>query len=317
MDALPAADAKDVPYASTRSGVAHLCGHDAHMAIACGVLLELKDRRDELAGRVRVFFQPNEERPPSGAPRMISEGVLEGLDAVFAVHVDPTLSVGRFGVRVGAITAACSPFVVRITSGKAGGHSARPHEGVDTVWLATQILTQCYQLAGRVTDARMSSVLTVCRFQAGEALNVVPDEVEFGGMLRSADAETFAHLRDKMRRVAGSMGALYGADVSVDFIDRLPAVVNTASEVAVVRDAATTLFGADSVRELAMPSMGGEDFAFYLEHVPGAMVRVGSASGPETRYPLHNSRFDIDEAALPLAARLMADTLLRHNAPRD
>jgi amidohydrolase len=317
MDALPAADAKDVTYASTRAGVAHLCGHDAHMAIACGVLLELRRRQQELAGRVRVFFQPNEERPPSGAPLMISEGVLEGLDAVFAVHVDPTISVGRFGIRAGAITAACAPFVVRITSGKAGGHSARPHEGVDTVWLATQILNQYYQLAGRVTDARMSSVLTVCRFHAGEALNVVPDEVEFGGMLRSADAETFAHLRDKMRRVAGGMGALYGADVSVEFIDRLPAVVNTANEVQIIREAAASLFGADSTRELAMPSMGGEDFAFYLEELPGAMVRVGSSSGPETRYPLHNSRFDIDEAALPLAARLMADVLVRFNASRD
>jgi len=319
MDALPVMDAKEVPYASTKPGVAHLCGHDAHMATACGVLVLLQERQNEIAGRVRVFFQPNEERPPSGAPRMIADGVLDGLDAVYAIHVDPTLSVGRFGLRAGAITAACAPFLVRISTGRTGGHSARPHETVDTVWLATQIATQYYQLAGRVADARKTSIITICRFEAGDALNVIPSDVEMGGMLRCADAETFAYLRDKMRRVAGSAGALYGADVAVEFVDSLPAVMNTEEEVAIVRDAATALFGADAPREV-MPSMGGEDFAFYLERIPGAMVRVGSASGSDTRYPLHHQRFDVDEAALPLAARLMAETLARSNerprAPR-
>jgi amidohydrolase len=245
---------------------------------------------------------------------MIEDGVLKGLDAVFAVHVDPTLSVGRYGLRAGAITAACAPFVVRITTGMSGGHSARPHETVDTVWLANQILTQYYQLAGRVTDARKSAILTVCRFNAGDALNVVPSEVDFGGVLRCADTETFSYLIEKMRRVAGSVGALYGADVSVEFIERLPAVVNTAAEIETVRAAAQSLFGSDAAREIPMPSMGGEDFAFYLERLPGAMVRAGSASGPETRYPLHHQRFDVDEAALPMTARLMSETLMRYTS---
>ena len=311
LDALPIEDDKEVPYASRVPGVAHLCGHDAHTAIACGVAVLLRERREALRGRVRVFFQPNEERSPSGAPRMIDAGVIDGLAAVYAVHVDPTIGVGRFGLRAGALTAACAPFVVRVRSGQAG-HSARPHETVDTVWLATHILTQFYQLPGRVTDARKTAVLTACRFRAGEALNVVPSEVEFGGTLRATDRETFAFLREKMRRVAGSLGALYGADVEVEFADLLPPVVNTAPEVATVRRAAVARWGPEVVHEIPLPSMGGEDFAFYLEQVPGAMVRVGSASGPETRYPLHHARFDLDEAALPLAARLMADVLTRH-----
>src|SRR5690606_33520637 len=149
MDALPVQDTKEVPYASQRPGVAHLCGHDVHTTVACGVALLLREHRERLRGKVRVFFQPNEERAPSGAPRMIAGGVLDGLDAVYAIHVDPTLAVGRFGLREGALTAGCSPFVVRIESGQAG-HSARPHEAVDTVWLATQILQQFYHLAGRV-----------------------------------------------------------------------------------------------------------------------------------------------------------------------
>ena len=311
MDALPVQDAKRVPYASQRPGVAHLCGHDAHMTIACGVALLLRERRERLHGRARVFFQPNEESSPSGAPRMIADGVLDGLDAVYAVHVDPTLAVDRYGFREGALTAGCSPFVVRIATGHAG-HAARPHESVDTVWLATQILGQCYQLVGRVTDARKAAVVTCCRFQAGDALNVIPGQVEFGGTLRCVDADTMTHLHDAMRRAAGALGTLYGADVDVDFLDRLPPVMNDSAAVATAREAARALFGDDAVQEIPLPSMGGEDFAFYLEKVPGALIRVGTASGPETRYPLHHARFDVDEVALPRAARLMAEVLVRH-----
>ncbi len=310
MDALPIQDGKAVPYASARPGVAHLCGHDAHMAVACGVLLLLRERREALAGTVRVFFQPNEERSPTGAPRLIAEGVLDGLAAVYAVHVDPTMGVGRFGLRTGALTAACSQFVVRVSSPRAG-HSARPHESVDTVWVTTQILQQLYGLAGRVTDARLGSVLTVCRLRAGEALNAIPATVEAGGTLRSVDTETLDYLREKVRRVAGAAGALYGANVEVEYRDRLPAVVNTPDETDTIREAVVARFGADAVREFALPSMGGEDFAYYLERVPGAMVRIGTASGAETRHALHHARFDVDEAALPLAARLMADVLAR------
>ena len=315
MDALPILDEKETDYASERRGVTHACGHDAHMAIACGVALEARRRRDELAGTLRVFFQPCEESVPSGAPALIRDGVLDGVEAVFAVHVDPTLPVGRVGLREGSLTAACSPFVVRVGGGQSG-HSARPHEAVDTVWVATQIASDLYQLAGRITDARRAAVLTICRFQAGDALNVIPASVEFGGTLRCVDRETMRLLREKMRRVAGALGAVYKADVDVDFAHLLPPVVNTAAEVDVARGAVRDLLGAEAAVELPLPSMGGEDFAYYLEARPGAMLRVGSAGGPETRYPLHHARFDLDEAVLPLAARLMADVCLRDLARR-
>ena len=135
--------------------------------------------------------------------------------------------------------------------------------------------------------------------------------VEFGGTLRCTDAEALVYLRDKMRRVAGSMGALYGADVDIDYGTPLPPVVNTRYEMKTVRAAVSAIYGEESIREIPVPSLGGEDFAFYLEEVPGAMVRIGSAGGPESRYPLHHDRFDIDEAALPPAARLMTEVLIR------
>ena len=315
MDALPIQEATDAPYASKTPGVMHACGHDAHMTIACGVALLARERRDTFAGTVRVFFQPNEESTPSGAPVMIRNGILDGVDAVYAIHVDPSLSVGRVGLRVGSITAATSPFLVTVATGHSG-HSARPHESVDTIWVATQIMNELYQLVGRVTDARRSAVLTICRFLGGDALNVIPPSVEFGGTLRCSDIETLTFLREKIRRVSGALGAVYNADVDVDYEHLLPAVVNTADGIATARESITELYGPEAIVDLALPSMGGEDFAYYLQRVPGAMLRVGSAGGPATRYPLHHARFDLDESALPFAARLMADVCLRDLARR-
>ncbi len=310
IDALPMQDGKEVAYASKNAGVAHLCGHDAHTAVACGVAALLQQEQHRLKGGVRVFFQPNEESSPSGAPVMIREGVLDGLAAAYAIHMDPTIAVGRFGLRDGALTAGCSAFTVKIVSGQAG-HSARPHETVDTVWVATQILQQLYQLVGRVTDSRRTAIITATRFSGAHANNVIPTHVEFGGTLRGTDAEVLTFLRDKMRRVAGSMGALYGADVDIDYGAPLPPVVNTIPEMKTVREAVSETFGDECIRDIPVPSMGGEDFSFYLENIPGAMVRIGSASGRETRYPLHHDRFDIDETALPRAARLMTEVLIR------
>ncbi len=270
---------------------------------------------DEMHGTLRVFFQPNEESSPSGAPVMIRDGVLEGVSAVYAIHVDPTLAVGRVGLRAGSLTAACSPFLVTVASGKSG-HSARPHETADTIWIAQQIMAELYQLAGRVTDARRPAVITICRFQGGDALNVIPSQVEFGGTVRCSDTETLTFLREKIRRVAGALGAVYNADVDVDYAHLLPAVINTTDEVQTAREATLDIFGAEAAVELPLPSMGGEDFSYYLRQVPGAMLRFGTASGEATRYPLHHSRFDLDEAALPLAAQLMTEVCLRDLARR-
>ncbi|MGB3544316.1 M20 metallopeptidase family protein [Rubrivirga sp.] len=310
IDALPIVEATDATYKSQHSGAMHACGHDGHMAIAAGVALLARERRDDFAGTVRVLFQPAEEIAPSGAPAMIEGGALNGLEAVYAVHVDPSQPVGRFGFRNGPLTAACCPFRVVVRSERSG-HSARPHEAVDTVWVATQIATELYQLVGRVTDARKAAVLTICRMWGGDALNVIPTEVEMGGTLRCVDGETLGFLREQIRRVAGALGALHKADVDVDFEGTLPAVVNTDLEVDQARGAAADLFGGEAVNDLRFASMGGEDFAFYLQKVPGCMIRVGTSGGPETRYPLHHARFDLDESALPLAAKLMTEVCIR------
>jgi len=311
IDALPTQDQKQAPYRSQTPNVAHLCGHDAHTAIAIGVALVLHNNREQLQGRARVFFQPNEEGLPSGAPLMIRGGVLEGLDAVYAVHVDPTLEVGRYGLITGPATASSDRFEVRIRQ-EGTGHSARPHEGVDTVWVASQIMNQFYQLSGRITDTRTPSVVTITMLDGSEAHNVIPEQASLGGTLRTVSPDDRETIRSHMRQIATRMESLHNAHVELDFEDGSPPVINDEATIANVEATIQDTFGEEAIHHISESSMGGEDFAHYLKHVPGAFVRVGTASGPETSYPLHHHRFDLDETPLAPTSRLMAQVLLNH-----
>jgi amidohydrolase len=311
IDALPIQDAKNTAYQSVNKCVAHLCGHDAHTAIAIGVALLLDSCREQIRGRVRVFFQPNEEGSPSGATLMIRDGVLEDVTAVYACHVDPSIEVGRYGLLIGPATAAADRLRVRIATSSTG-HSARPHESVDTVWAAVQVANALYQVPSRVTDARNASVLTLCRFDAGDAYNVIPAEVEFGGTLRTTDRRERKLLHRRIRETAEYAAAIAGAAAHVTFDQGVPAVVNDDRMIDNVAASIEALYGSAAVYMIPLPSMGGEDFAHYIEKVPGALVRIGTRSSDETAFPLHHACFDIDETALAPAARLMANVLIRH-----
>jgi amidohydrolase len=311
IDALPTQDQKRVSYRSQHADVAHLCGHDAHTAVGIGVALTLHAHRDELDGRARVFFQPNEEGLPSGAPLMIRSGIVEGLDALYAIHVDPTLDVGRYGLIEGAATASSDRFDVRVCQ-DGTGHSARPHEGVDTAWVVSQLMNEFYQLAGRITDARNPSVLTITKMDGSEAHNVIPEEATFGGTLRTTTPEDRSTIREHMRRSVQRLQNLYEVHVELDFEDGSPPVLNDETAIENVERTIQQAFGEQAIHWIKQTSMGGEDFAHYLKHVPGAFVRVGTASGPETSFPLHHPRFDIDETPLAPTARLMARAIMNH-----
>lgn len=311
IDALPAQDQKRVPYRSQTPDVAHLCGHDAHTAMGIGTALVLDAHRADFPGRVRVFFQPNEEGLPSGAPLMIRSGVLEGLNAVYGVHVDPTLQVGKYGLIEGAVTAASDRFEVTIRQ-EGTGHSARPHEGGDTVWIASQLMSKFYQLAGRVTDARNASVLTVTMLEGSDAHNVIPEKASFGGTLRTVSREDRETIRSNMQKTVRHFNELYDIHIELDFEDGSPPVINDPTVLENIEDTIRETFGEQAIHRIPRSSMGAEDFAHYLKHVPGAFIRVGTASGPETSYPLHHHRFDLDETPLAPTARLMARTLWNH-----
>lgn len=311
IDALPIQDLKEVPYASTIPGVAHLCGHDAHTATAMGVVLRLADRRHEIQGTVRVFFQPAEEGSISGALGMIRGGVMNGVGAVYAIHVDPTLPVGVFGIKTGPITAGYDSFSV-VVKGDSTGHSARPQQTTDTVWIASQVMNTLYQLVGRVHDARNSAVLTITRVHGGKAFNVIPSQVEFGGSIRCIDHQDRALLRRQVEKTTRHFAALYNAEIDFELYPGAPAVDNDAELIETARTTIVEKYGDEAIFDVPVPSMGSEDFAHYLDHVPGALVRVGTSDGPSTSYPLHDSRFDIAESALPLATDMISDLLINH-----
>lgn len=311
MDALPLLDGKDVSYASKRTGVTHACGHDAHTTIGIGVALMLKRLRPMLAGSVRVFFQPNEEGDPSGSLPMIEAGLCDPLSAVYCVHVDPTLDVGLFGIPVGQVTAASNRLRVDIKS-HTTGHSARPHEVRDTIWIATQLLNQFYQYVGRLTDSRHSAVLTICRFQAGQSHNVIPSGVTFEGTLRTLHKESRSKLLELMEKTAGHMAQLHDVSIHLTKVGWLPSLFNDPRLCDNVRECVIDMHGKDAAVHIDVPSMGSEDFAHYIEVLPGMLVRVGTRSGSSTSYPLHDSHFDVDERALGLTVSLMAQVLIRH-----
>ncbi|NND71158.1 MAG: amidohydrolase [Rhodothermales bacterium] len=315
IDALPSQDEILAPYASRTPGVGHLCGHDAHTSMGIGVALLLNRLRSYIKGTVRVFFQPNEEGMPSGAPELMKEGILDNVSAAYAVHVDPTVDSGSYGLIAGAATAAADRFDVIVDS-KTTGHSARPHNTVDTVWVATQIANTLYQLSGRVTDPRHPSILTVCRFQAGRAYNVIPSSVTLGGTLRCTDHNVRKQLKDRLIHTAVDIGETAGVEVRVEYHDGAPPVINDPSLISRIGATIRNIGNADNAEYLELPSMGAEDFAHYLVYVPGAMVRVGTRRDQTTSFPLHDANFDIDESVLAPAAYLMTNVLLDYLSPQ-
>ena len=311
IDALPTRDAKTVSYASQHAGTAHLCGHDAHTAIGIGVALLINRFRDQLAGSVRVFFQPNEEGSPSGAVALIEEGVLDKLEAVYAIHVDPTLESGRYGLITGPITSAADRFDVVVTA-DGTGHSARPHETTDTVWSLTQIAQAFYQLTGRVTDARNASIITICKLEGSDAHNVIPDTAHLAGTLRCIDPSDRKQLKVHMKRIVEQTAARCGGRGTLTFDAGPPSVVNDGRLIQNVRRTIRQRFSEKAIYSIPRPSMGAEDFSHFLQHVPGALIRVGTSSSPETSFPLHNAHFDMDESTLAPTAHLMATVLRNH-----
>ncbi len=315
MDALPLQDAKQAPYASRNPGAAHACGHDAHMAVGLGVALALSRIKSQLAGRVRVFFQPNEEGTPSGSVPMIRDGVLNGLEGVYCIHVDPTLDVGSYGLADGTVTAALDRFGVRLDASSTG-HSARPHQTRDLIWIATQLLNLFYQYAGRITDVRNPAILTVCSFRGGEIHNVMPSEVEFQGTLRTLDDRDREFLKQYMRHTAEQIAALHDVHLELEFQSGMPCVVNDARMLVLVREQIVQLFGEKAPVDIPVPSMGSEDFAHYLDYVPGFLLRVGTRGSRHTSHMLHDANFDVDDAALGPAVKLMSQVLQHHLATR-
>jgi amidohydrolase len=312
LDGLPITELNDVPYASRVPGMMHACGHDAHAAIGTGIALALS-RVDALPGRVRVIFQPAEEQIPGGAGAMREEGVHLGMAALLAFHVDPSLQAGRIGVRRGAITGASDR--VEITLKGPGGHTSRPHLTTDLVYAASRLVSDLPTMLRQAIDPRETASLVFGSIHGGSAANVIPIEVRLAGTVRLFDLKRWRDMPLLIESLAGNIAAPLGAAVSVDYLQGSPPVVNDGSVIDAVAAAGTAVLGADNVTTTHQ-SLGSEDFAWFLEDVPGALVRLGSAL-PDRSVDLHSATFDIDERSLEtgiLVGSVSLIELLRRSA---
>jgi amidohydrolase len=298
IDALPLVDEKDVPYRSTVEGVCHGCGHDAHTAILVAAAAQLA--AEPLPGRVRLIFQPAEETLPGGATKVVAAGALDGVEQIFALHCDPRIETGRVGVRVGPITAACDLVEVQLFG--AGGHTARPHLTQDVVFSLGRLITELPSLLSRRVDPRAAMSLVWGVAEAGRAANAIPMSGELRGTLRVFGRDAWDAAGPLVTTLVEQIVAPCGVTATTNYIRGVPPVVNSVSAVAVQRAAVRSALGSAALADTEQ-SMGGEDFAWYLEAVPGALARLGVRTPGAPGFDLHQGTFDIDERALEVGVR--------------
>ncbi|MEU8459465.1 amidohydrolase [Streptomyces sp. NPDC029003] len=299
IDALPIPDAKThVSYRSTVPDRAHACGHDVHTAVVLGAGLVLADldRQGLLPHPVRLLFQPAEEVLPGGASDAIESGVLDGVGRIIAVHCDPRVDAGRIGLRPGPITSACDRLEVSLSG--SGGHTARPHLTTDLVTAAARVAVDVPALLARRMDARSGMSVTWGRIEAGHACNVIPMHAELSGTVRCLDLNAWYEAPDMIHAAIDEVATMHGAKFEINHVRGVPPVVNDPVVTELLREAMAARRGAGSVEDTEQ-SLGGEDFSWYLEHVPGAMARLGvRRPGDTAKHDLHRGDFDVDESAI-------------------
>ncbi len=305
LDGLPVDEHTDVPFRSEHDGFMHACGHDAHTAIAVGIASALAGSA-ELGGTVRFLFQPAEECIPGGAQTMCDEGAVDGLSAVAAFHVDPSLAPGRIGVRLGGITGASDRMLIKI--GGPGGHTSRPHKTVDLAYAAGRVLTELPALLRHGVDPREPLAVVFGRVNGGSADNVIPTEIELGGTVRLLDLDLWRTLPKLVEQHVHDLVSPLGATAEVQYERGAPPVVNQALVVDAFDRAGRALLGDEAVVSTHQ-SLGAEDFAWFLESVPGALIRLGAAL-PDRTVDLHSSTFDIDEACIETGIAVGAAALV-------
>jgi amidohydrolase len=311
MDALPVEERTGLDYASTQQGLMHACGHDLHTAVGLGVarlLAGLAERAPErLTARVRLLFQPAEETA-QGAAWMKADGAMEGVEALFGVHVFPSLPAGTIGVRSGSLTAAAGELEVEVLG--EGGHGARPHQSTDAIWIAARVVSGLQEAISRRLDALHPVVVSFGRIEGGKAFNVIADHVRLLGTVRCLDTDVHAQLPGWIEDTVQALCQGHGGEARVRYRVISPPVHNDPALTELVAEAAVELLGRSQVQWLEQPSLGAEDFAHLLEDTRGTMFRLGVA-GPQGCTPLHSNTFAPDEAALPVGIQVLTWSLLR------
>lgn len=308
LDALPVGERTDLPWASTTEGICHACGHDVHVAAMLGAGLALKQHEEALRERgigVRLLFQPAEEVIPGGAVDLLAEGALDGVDSIFAVHCDPSLDVGSVGLRDGAITAAADRVTVHL-SGR-GGHTSRPHLTEDLTFALAKVVTELPAVLSRRLDPRTAFALVWGEVHAGQAANVIPSSGAIAGTLRMLDATAWTTIGPLLAEAVEHVVAPYAVTAVLEHVQGVPPVVNDPDAIEVLRAAAD---GTGLVAVGTPQSLGGEDFAWYLRQVPGAMARLGTRTPGGPTYDLHQGDLVVDDGSVVQGARLLAGAVV-------
>jgi amidohydrolase len=310
IDALPIQETGHLPFRSVNPGISHACGHDVHTAavLGAGLFLAQEAHAGRLVRPVRLIFQPAEEVMPGGALTMISAGALDGIGRIVGVHCDPRIDVGRIGLRVGPLTAACDK--VAVTLSGPGGHTSRPHLTVDLVYALSALVTQLPGALSRRVDPRAGLSLVWGVINAGHAVNAIPQEGQIQGTVRCMDEQAWAQAPELIEELVRTVAETYGAKFELEYVRGVPPVVNEEATIDAMRGAVYRVAGPDAAVPVEQ-SLGGEDFSWYLQQVPGAMARLGVRTpGDAVVRDLHQPTFHADERAIGVGVRFFAQTAL-------
>jgi amidohydrolase len=309
MDALPIQERTDLEFASRKPGIMHACGHDVHTTVGLGTAMVLSQLGDSLPGTIRFLFQPAEEIA-QGAEWMVQDGVMDNVNAILSVHVFPSIPAGKVGIRYGALTAAADDLELTIVG--ESGHGARPHEAIDAIWIAAQVITALQQAISRTQNPLRPVVLTVGKISGGRAPNVIADQVTMQGTVRSLHPETSEALPKWIENIVSTVCQTYGATYHMDYRRGTPSVQNDTRLTALLESSVKEMLGTESVQIIQEPSLGAEDFSCYLQHAPGSMFRLGVGFKDKRNFPLHHPQFEVDESAITTGVITMACAAYRY-----
>ncbi|GFE70038.1 M20 family metallopeptidase [Chroococcus sp. FPU101] len=295
MDALPIQERANLDFASRKPGIMHACGHDVHTTVGLGTAMVLSQLPEAIQGTTRFIFQPAEEIA-QGAAWMVQDGVMRDVNAIFGVHVFPSIVARNIGIRYGCLTAAADDLEIYIYG--ESGHGARPHEAIDAIWIASQVMTTLQQAISRTQNPLRPIVLTIGQINGGRASNVIADQVWLSGTVRSLHPETHANLPEWIEGIVANICQAYGATYEIKYSRGVPAVINDSYLTQILEEAGREAWGNDHIEILNEPSLGAEDFSVYLQHAPGSMFRLGVGYSDQYNFPLHHPEFEVNESAI-------------------